>query len=97
MLRGFVYLILTIFAITLIRAVIGLIGKAVAQLFEPEGGESERVSMKDKSPKAGELVQDPVCGIYVSTQTKLTKTSNGEVYHFCSEKCMEKFEGKQES
>ena len=93
MFRGFVYLILTIFAITFIRAVIGLIGKAVAQLFEPENREFNRSTpgRKSSGPQGGELVQDPVCGIYVSTETKLRTTSGGKNYYFCSEACKDKF------
>ena len=93
MIRGFIYLLLTIVAITLIRTFVGLIGKAVEQLFDPEKPQPVRGSGKGKPTEAGELVQDPVCGIYVSTQTKLHKTVAGKTYHFCSEACMSKFKG----
>jgi len=91
MLRGLVYLILTIFAITFIRSVIGLIGKAVAQLFEPVGQPIGKRS--GTTPSGGRLVQCPGCGIYVSTETKLRKTSGGKTHYFCSEKCMKEFRG----
>ncbi len=89
MLRGFIYIILTIFAITFIRAVIGLIGKAVAQLFGPENQQFGKSS--GATPSGGQLVQCPGCGIYVSTETKLRKTSGGKKHYFCSEKCMKDF------
>jgi len=89
MLRGFVYLILTIFAITFIRAVIGLIGKVVGQLFEPENQRFGKGS--GVTPSGGQLVQCPGCGIYVSTETKLRKISGGKTHYFCSEKCMKNF------
>lgn len=91
MLRGLLYLFLAIILITLLRGVIGLIGKAVAQLFQPES--PSRRTRPAGTPAGGELVQDPVCGIYVSTETKLRKTISGKTHHFCSEACMNKFHG----
>jgi len=88
MLRFLIGLLVTILLITFIRAVIGLIGKAVAKLFEPEAGGS-----RPRTPSGGELVQDPVCGIYVSNQTKVRKTVKGKTYYFCSEACRDKFQG----
>jgi YHS domain-containing protein len=39
----------------------------------------------------GVLKKDPVCGTYVSTDTAVTRTVNGELVHFCSQECAEKF------
>jgi YHS domain-containing protein len=91
MFRGLLYIIATIFVITFIRAVVGLIGKAVAQLFEPQTPQTSRKGPAH-APNA-ELVQDPVCGIYVSTETKLRKKAGDRTYYFCSESCMNKFKG----
>ncbi len=88
MLRFLLGLILAIFLITLIRAVVGFVGRAVAQLFEPESGRS-----RPRTPSGGELVQDPVCGIYVSNRTSVRKTVKGKTYYFCSEACRDKFHG----
>ena len=41
----------------------------------------------------GDLKRDPVCGTYVSTAVSLTKTVKGQVWHFCSQECREKFQG----
>lgn len=87
MIRTLIYLLVTVLIITFLRGVIGLIGKAVAQLFEPARPDSQT------APTGGELKQDPVCGIYVSTATKVRKTVNGKEYYFCSEACREKFNG----
>lgn len=91
MLRTLVYLLLMIFLITFIRAIIGLIGKAFAQLFQPDT--PSKTSGGGKTPSGGELKQDPVCGIYVSNETKLKKTVDGKTYYFCSEACRDKFKG----
>ena len=39
----------------------------------------------------GELKRDPVCGTYVSTAVSVKRTIKGEVVHFCSEECRDKF------
>ncbi len=90
MLRSLVYLILTIVVITLLRAFIGLIGKAVGQLFQP--------TAPSRNPPGGaafggELKKDPVCGVFVSAANALKKTSGGETVYFCSETCLNKFRG----
>ena len=44
-----------------------------------------------KGATSGELKQDPVCGTFVSTSTSVKKTINGELVHFCSADCRDKF------
>ena len=39
----------------------------------------------------GELKRDPVCGTYVSTAVSVKRTVKGEVLHFCSTECRDKF------
>lgn len=39
----------------------------------------------------GELRKDPVCGTYVSADTSVTRRINGEVVHFCSPACRDKY------
>ena len=38
-----------------------------------------------------ELVQDPYCRTYIPKETALRATIGGEVYYFCSQKCLEEF------
>jgi YHS domain-containing protein len=40
----------------------------------------------------GELKKDPVCGTYVSVDTAVTRRVNGQVVHFCSPACRDKFQ-----
>ena len=95
MLRTIIYLLVGIFLITLLRAVIGLITRAVAELFRSEyparanssGGRSSQAGF------GGELVKDPVCGTFVSPASSVQKKVGGQTYHFCSEACREKFSG----
>jgi YHS domain-containing protein len=39
----------------------------------------------------GELKRDPVCGTYVSTAVSVKRTVKGQVVHFCSDECRDKF------
>jgi YHS domain-containing protein len=89
MVRTLLYLIISIFLITFIRAVVGLIGKAVAELFQPDVPQKAATG----SSSAGELRQDPVCGVYVSTATKVRKSINGKDHYFCSERCRDSYRG----
>jgi YHS domain-containing protein len=38
-----------------------------------------------------EMVQDPVCKVYIQKSTALSRTVAGEVRYFCSRECMMKF------
>ena len=37
------------------------------------------------------LVRDPVCGMFVSPEISLTLEHSGQVHHFCSAECRERF------
>jgi YHS domain-containing protein len=39
----------------------------------------------------GELKKDPVCGTYVSTALAVTRNVKGELLHFCSTECRDKY------
>ena len=38
-----------------------------------------------------ELVQDPYCQTYIPKQSALKKKIEGQVFYFCSEKCLESY------
>jgi YHS domain-containing protein len=40
----------------------------------------------------GELKKDPVCGTFVAVSSSIKKTVNGEVVHFCSTACRDKYQ-----
>jgi len=42
-------------------------------------------------PAGGELKKDPVCGTYVSTAVSVTRKVGGELVHFCSKECRDRF------
>ncbi len=45
---------------------------------------------------SGEMVKDPVCGTYVSTETDIRVKDEDQVYYFCSYECRDRFLQQQE-
>jgi len=86
MMRTLIYLLLSIFLITFVRAAVGLIGKAVAQLFQP----SSPTSTGGATAAGGELKQCSTCGVYTSKATVLRQKVGGKEHYFCSSSCREK-------
>jgi len=89
MVRAVFYIFLALILISLLRSILGIVGKGFASLFNPDS--DSRASAGSEPRKAGELKRDPVCGTYVSTATSVKKTVDGQVVHFCSAGCSEKY------
>ncbi len=88
MIRVVLYLFLAIILISVIRSVVGILARVVGGFLSqsaagrPSGSEPQKI---------GELKRDPVCGTYVSTATSVKRTIGGEVVHFCSAECSNKY------
>ncbi len=95
MFRAILYLIGFMLVMSVIRSVLGIIGKAFSGLSNtssPQAGASG--SRPPSSPSSGgELKKDPVCGTFISTATAFQKFANGQTYYFCSTECRDKFKG----
>ena len=89
MVRAVVYIFLGLILISLLRTIIGIVAKAATALFEPDS--TAGAASGSEPRKTGELKRDPVCGTYVSTATSIKKTVAGQVVHFCSAACSEKY------
>jgi YHS domain-containing protein len=63
--------------------------------FQPKRPAAGPVHAVPSSPPnivvGGELRKDPVCGTYVSPGASVTRTVNGQVLHFCSSECRDKY------
>jgi len=90
MFRLVVILLVMIILITLLRGVIGLLAKGLSEVLQPTSPEQRRAQRPDV-PLQGELKRDPVCGTYVSTASSVKKSFRGEVVHFCSESCRDRY------
>lgn len=91
MVKVVLYLFLAIILISFIRSVIGVLAKAFSGFVEGGGSPNQRAAGEPR--KAGELKRDPVCGTYVSTSSSVKKTVGGEVVHFCSAACCDRYKG----
>jgi YHS domain-containing protein len=87
MVRTVLIILLAIILISLLRGVIGIVGKAVGNL--AQGNPPAR--RPGAPPTADELKRDPVCGLYVPAATAVKRTVRGELMHFCSESCAGKY------
>ena len=79
-------LLLLLVAIGFIRYVIGTVARVISRAMSP----SAPARQAGQAP-GGELKQDPVCGTFVPASTSVKKTVNGELVHFCSVTCRDKF------
>jgi len=42
----------------------------------------------------GEMARDPVCGMFVATEVSHRLKWKGELLHFCSQECLEKYQAQ---
>jgi hypothetical protein len=91
MFRALIYAIISIFAITFLRMVVGLITKGVGDLFKEEGSSAARPAGRPAPPHVpttGEFKPCQACGTYVLTSAAIQVPGKG---YFCSKDCKEKF------
>ncbi|MEP7362439.1 MAG: YHS domain-containing protein [Acidobacteriota bacterium] len=91
MLRGLIYALLSILLITFIRGVVGILTKGVGDLFKEEQAAKGPGGKAAPREVGGELLKDPVCGTYVSSNSAFKRTVGGKTHVFCSEKCRDQF------
>ena len=92
MFRAIVYLIGFMLIMSVVRSVLGIIGKAFSGLSNPSSPQAGASGSRPSGPSSGgELKKDPVCGTFISTATAFQKFANGQTYYFCSTECRDKF------
>ncbi|MGH9630980.1 MAG: hypothetical protein ACRD7E_21945 [Bryobacteraceae bacterium] len=91
MLRTLLYLLITVAVLAFLRMVIGIILKEFGRLMEPESTAAQGTVNPKTAPAGGELKKDPVCGTFVPAATSIKKTVSGDVVHFCSLTCRDKY------
>ena len=88
MFRNLVRFFLLILVFAALRYLVGLFSKAFSTV--------ARTNREAPGPKpavsSGELKRDPVCGTFVAVASSIKKTVNGEVFHFCSADCRDKYQ-----
>jgi uncharacterized protein len=88
MIRVVLYLVVAVLVISMLRGVIGIIGKLFEQFVNPP-----RSARRPSVPAGGELKKDPVCGTFISPETAIQMRARGEVFYFCSAECRDRFKG----
>lgn len=80
-------LILAVFAIAIIRSVVGVLAKLFTGGMNATGGGAER---PPKVQQGGTLHRCPACGTYTSETLAIKRVSAGETLYFCSSECARK-------
>jgi YHS domain-containing protein len=74
-------LIIRLVLFLLIARAVLMLARGVMQGLNDDGGRPP------KTVSGGQLVRDPVCGVYLSPSHALTLQSGAGTAYFCSEKC----------
>jgi Cu+-exporting ATPase len=97
--RAVLYFFIAVVAISVIKAVLGIVGNLFGSIFSPPGGvgapggPSAPGRPPARPPVAESLQKDPVCGTFVAPSTAFQKAVDGKTYYFCSVQCRDKFRG----
>jgi len=83
LLRFLVLLVL----IGIVRYVVAVVARTISQAMHPQAPGNQAPA----GIRGGELKQDPVCGTFVPVTTSVKKSVNGELVHFCSVACRDKY------
>lgn len=86
MFRALAELILFTIAVSVIRSVIGSLQRG----FSDRTYTKARTSVSSGGG-ATMLKRDPVCGTYVAIDSSLKRVVHGQVLHFCSPECRDKY------
>jgi uncharacterized protein len=89
MFRFLLRLIVLLIVFAIIRYIVTSVGRFFSQASNPPA--QRPPGQATSGATIGELKQDPVCGTFVPTSTSVKKTINGELVHFCSAACRDKF------
>lgn len=92
MFRFVFYLLSSLFLISILRAVFGILAKTFGSFFQTQDVSRPQPQARPQNlPITGELKRDPVCGTYTVATTAIQKTLNGETHYFCSARCRDEF------
>ena len=80
--------------IVLFGVLVYLFIRLLNRLFFAKGSHTRRAqgTFSYNQGSVREMVQDPVCKVYVPKKDALTLIRNGTTYYFCCAECLRKFE-----
>jgi len=91
MFRIIFWLLGLVVIISLLRGVIGIVMRVLAEIFNPRAPQRAGTRIENQVPLSGELKRDPACGTYISAATSLKENVGGETCYFCSKQCRDKY------
>jgi len=87
MFRNAFRLIIVIAVAVFVRQVVAMIMRTFSQMTS-EGQDGKPAH---RQPMDGELKKDPVCGTFVAVASSIKRNVDGQVIHFCSTACRDKY------
>lgn len=90
MLRNFVRLLVLIIVFAVVRSIVVYVWRILSQAMNPPAPNQDP-HKSTEIHSGGELRKDPVCGTFVPVVSSIKKSVDGEVLHFCSPACRDKF------
>jgi len=87
------YLLDAIFALMMLRMLYGVLRQFIAPRRVHPGGRTSAAGPR-AGGAGGQMVRDPECGMFVSTEVSHRLRKGGETLHFCSEGCLEKYRSR---
>jgi YHS domain-containing protein len=90
MFRVIFYLLLTVVVISVLKSIVGIFLKGVAQAMKASS-DAPGAPRSNQVPLTGELKKDPVCGTYIAAASSIKETVAGQTIHFCSAQCRDKY------
>ena len=87
------YLLDAIFALMMLRMIYGALRQFLAPRRANRDARTSAGGQRAASA-GGQMVRDPECGMFVSTELSHRLRKGSETLHFCSEGCLEKYRSR---
>jgi YHS domain-containing protein len=91
MIRYIFWALIAWWALAILRRIVNSFGHGFEQSADAPGAKDLQVPSHEISRK---LVRDPQCGMHLTESLALPLRQGGELLHFCSAECRDKFVGK---
>ena len=90
------YLLDIIFLLAMARVVYSALRRLLAP-GRASGPRESSANGTERSSVGSEMVRDPECGMFVSTEVSRRLRWKGQVLHFCSQECLERYESRSQA
>jgi YHS domain-containing protein len=84
-------LIVLITLFLLVRSLLEPVIKTITAMFRPAAPPAPAPRASAPETRSAELKKDPVCGTFIAPELAITQKFNGQIVHFCSQKCRDAY------